>query len=55
MRPPSSSSRLLIGLVLAAIAAVFLIGRLWLQRGERAPATEAGIGAGSAGAVAPAK
>ena len=49
MRSRSSSSRLLFFVVLAAIAAVFLVGRFWKQRGEREPATEAGIVGGSAG------
>lgn len=43
MRSRSASSRVLFFVVLAAIAAVFLIGRFWLERGSRTATTEAGM------------
>jgi hypothetical protein len=48
MRASPSSSRLLFFVVLAAIVAVFFVGRYWMRRGARAPATEAGIVPGAA-------
>lgn len=54
MRSRLASSRVLFFLVLAAIAAVFLVGRYWMQRSPRPIATEAGVvgGAGTAPALA---
>jgi hypothetical protein len=43
MQKRSSGSRALFFVVLTAIAVVYLVGRLWLERGERPAAMEAGI------------
>lgn len=43
MQKRTSSSRALFFVVMTAIAVVYLVGRLWLERGEHPAATEAGL------------
>lgn len=38
-----STSRYLFFFVLLAIATVYVVGRFWLEKRDRAPATEAGL------------